>query len=422
MKSILSIFILLHVVAFGSYAQSKLLATSTYNHDSTGYFFSDSSGNFYKAANTTSAEQFYDDAVVRSTTDSTLSYGNNAGNLYLSSKWVYSYNANYTQQTKYLGYIYNNLGANTYLYQTDYYFNGLQLDSSIGIYTDVITNNTYKYYNTFYHYNGLNQMDTTWTVFFTNLGVYSSSVKQVNIYSGNNISEIVEYQSQDSVTYTLDGKTNYYYNGNNTTDSVVYFQWLAPTWYKVGKNEFTYNANNQKVRKENFGFNNVTQTYVETARDQYLRTNNTQIDTLYSQLWNQGTASYDTTIKNGYNYQSSLLVQAYGFKKDLGSVWEPNPYNAIRNYYYDMIPSHLSEIKQKRNGIALYPNPVEHLLTIQKECPGAKYAISTFDGKYVQSGLVDTKNQISVENLSEGTYTILIEDGKSISSATFIKL
>lgn len=421
MKSILlNLFLLLIFIGAAS-AQSKLIATSTYHHDSTGFFINDSSSNFYKAANTTSAEQFYNDAVVSSTTDSTYAYGNNAGTMYLSSKAVNTYNANYSQRTKYLGYIYNNLGVNTYTYQTDYYYNGLQLDSSIGIYTNVLTNNTYKYYNTFYHYNGLNQMDTTWIIYFTNLGVYSSSVKQANIYTGNNLVEVLEYHSTDSINYTPANRYNYYYNANNTTDSIVSFQMVAPVWQRTGKNEFNYNANNMKISKEYFGFNNVTQSYSKTARDQYLRSNNTQVDTLYSQLWNQGTASYDTTIKNGYIYQSGLLLQAFGFKKDVGSVWEPNPYDGIRNYYYDVVPSHLSETKIIRNQIAFYPNPVEHQLTIMKDCAGAKYAILTLEGRYVQSGFVDAKNQVTVQNLSEGTYHILVEQGKLISNATFIK-
>ncbi|MBK8328990.1 MAG: hypothetical protein IPL09_05860 [Bacteroidetes bacterium] len=44
-----------------------------------------------------------------------------------------------------------------------------------------------------------------------------------------------------------------------------------------------------------------------TARDEYVRNNNIQMDTLYSQLWNQANAKYDTTVKMGYKYQSGLL-------------------------------------------------------------------------------------------------------------------
>ncbi len=423
MKSIVSILFLLFGLDLVGFAQPKLIANSQYHHDSTGFFLNDSSQHFYKAANATNAIQMYDDATVTKSSDSTLAYGNNAGALYLSSKEVNTYNANYSQRTQYLGYLYNNLGTNTYRYQTDYYYTGTQLDSSIGIYTDVIANNTYKYYNTFYHYNGMNQLDTTWIIYFSNVGVYSSSIKQVNTYNGNNIIEVLQYESQDSVNYTPDSRTNYYYNINNTADSVVHFQWLAPTWYKSAKNEYTYNANNLKIRKENFGFNNVTQTYEKIARDQYVRGNNTAIDTTYSQLWNQGAAKYDTTVKLGYKYQGGVLLTMYGFTRNLvNNNWQPNPYGAIYNYYYDMIPNHIAESKLERTDILLFPNPTEHQLTIKKECSGAKYAISTVEGRYVQSGLVDSHNQVMVGNLPNGVYVLYLEDGKSVSNATFIKL
>ena len=422
MKSILSILILLFGGFLVTNAQSKLIATSTYHHDSTGFFLNDSTGNFYKAANTTSATQLYGDGLVNSTADSNLAYNNNAGTIYLASKSVNTYNANYTQRTKYLGYLYDNLGVNTYTYQTDYYYNGLQLDSSIGIYTNVIPNNTYKYYNTFYHYNGHNQMDTTWIVYFTNLGVYSSSVKQVNTYNGNNVVEILEYESTDSVTYVPDSRYNYYYNVNNVTDSVVYFQWVAPSWFKVAKNEFTYNANNLKIRKEYFSFNNATQTYSKSARDQYLRSNNTEIDTAYSQLWNQGTAMYDTTVKTGYKYQGGVLLRAYGFTKNVNNMWQPNPYDGIRNFYYDVVPNNIKESKLEKADVSIFPNPAEHVLQFKKDYMGSKYYISTLDGKYVQSGLIDAKNQVQVDLLATGVYIILVQDRAGIAQAKFIKL
>ncbi len=422
MKPILSLIILLFGASLFTNAQSKLLAISTYHHDSTGFFLNDSIGNFYKPANTTFATQLYDDALVSSTTDSNLAYNNNAGTIYLASKSVYSYNLNYTQVTKYLGYLYDNLGVNTYKYQTDYYYNGLQLDSSIGIYTNVIPNNTYKYYNTFYHYNGLNQMDTTWIIYFTNLGVYSSSLKQVKTYIGNNLAEIMEYKSTDSIIYTPDSKYNYYYNLNNNTDSVVYFHWMSPSWIKVAKNEFTYNANNLQIMKEYFGFNNATQTYDKTARDQYLRNNNNEMDTVYSQLWNQAAAMYDTTVKTGYKYQGGVLLHAYGFNKNVNNMWQPNPYDGIRNFYYDVVPSKINEIRSAKMDVSIFPNPAEHILQLKNDYKGSKYYIATIEGKYVQSGLVDPKNQVQIDLLAGGVYIILIQSQTEIARAKFIKL
>ncbi|MBK7692651.1 MAG: hypothetical protein IPJ31_16615 [Bacteroidetes bacterium] len=134
----------------------------------------------------------------------------------------------------------------------------------------------------------------------------------MNTYSGNNITEVLEYHSQDSLTYNPDSKTNYYYNANNTTDSVVAFQWIAPNWHKVAKNEFTYNGNNHKIRKEYFSFNNANQTYSKVARDQYTRIN-AEIDTFTLSLESRYCLRHH--CENGYKYQGLVYCVLTGSKK-----------------------------------------------------------------------------------------------------------
>ncbi|MBK7692650.1 MAG: hypothetical protein IPJ31_16610 [Bacteroidetes bacterium] len=166
MKPIFPLFILLQVVAFLLMLNQSSLLPVTINHDSTGFFLVIQLLIFIKApiapvlnnftrwiCNIVQQIQLYHMVKMLAT--------------FNLSKRMNTYNANYSLRIQYLGNLYNNLGVNTHTYQFDYYYNGIQLDSSIGIYTDVIANNTYKYYNTFYHYNGLNQMDTTWTIFLT---------------------------------------------------------------------------------------------------------------------------------------------------------------------------------------------------------------------------------------------------------------
>ncbi|MBK6820554.1 MAG: hypothetical protein IPG85_13605 [Bacteroidetes bacterium] len=60
--------------ALNTQSQSKLIASSTYHHDSTGYFINDSIAHFYKVANTTSANQVYEDGYITVTQDSNYSY------------------------------------------------------------------------------------------------------------------------------------------------------------------------------------------------------------------------------------------------------------------------------------------------------------------------------------------------------------
>jgi hypothetical protein len=69
---------------------------------------------------------------------------------------------------------------------------------------------------------------------------------------------------------------------------MVFYAYQTSIWYKVGKRDYTYNANNQKTRMIFYGFDQSNQQYQPTARDEYLRTNGIEMDTLYSQLWSTG--------------------------------------------------------------------------------------------------------------------------------------
>ena len=100
--------------------------------------------------------------------------------------------------------------------------------------------------------------------------------------------------------------------------------------------------------------------------------------------------------------------------------WQPDPYGAINNYYYDMIPSTVSSCETSYELI-LYPNPAESALQMKNDMTGRKYSIVSSDGRFMQSGLVNSYNQVFIQNLSPGIYSLLIENEGGYGKAMFIK-
>jgi hypothetical protein len=278
-------------------------------------------------------------------------------------------------------------GVPAYTYHTDYYHNGINYDSSITIQTTLATNTTTTNFKSYTHQNALNQTDTLWYVYYNGSGTYSSTSKDVTTY-----------------------------NANNLLDSMIFYTSQAPTWYKAAKREYTYNANNQKIKLIINGFDQLSQQYQPMARDEYIRTNGVEMDTIYTQLWNTGFSVYDTTVKKGYIYTAGHLSKIYTFTREtVTNNWIPNPYAAINNYYYN-IPLSIGHIQKEKSKLTLYPNPASNELHILEDFQQVAYSILSTDGKLMQHGILNDQNLISIEFIAKGAYFLILEtNGQTIS-------
>lgn len=420
MKQLL-LFSLATIFSTTIFGQAKLLSTSTYDFNSTTSLFepTDSTKYFYAPSNPTNSNQNYADGYVSSMADSFWNV-NPIGNTF-KARAFYKYNPSYTHTTEYDDTIYNS-GTAAYAYHTDYYHNGNNYDSSITKQTTFPSNNTVITYKYYYHQNAQNLIDTLLAVYFNASGAYTSSSKQGNIYNANNdILTNYTYNSTDSINYTPDTRVDYYYGATNLLDSMVVFAYQTNTWIKVGKRNYLYNASNQKTTMEYKGFDALTNTYQAVVRDQYLRNNGIQMDSLYSQLWSTGNLKYDTTVKRGFVYSNGLLTKAYSYNYDVvTSTWKPNAYGAIHNYYYDM-PQAVENINKEKVVLRFYPNPVNDKLHFVDKYNNASYSILSTDGKVIQHGIIDNTNSISTESLAKGSYIIILETSDNTSSSIFMK-
>jgi hypothetical protein len=413
------LFILFCLVQFGIQAQPRLIGTSTYNHDGSNYTLSDTSVQLHFSGNMAYAQQDTSFASVLSKPDSLAQYTLNLGNLILSSTTRQWYDPSYHHQTRTISTGYAN---NLKFVESDiqYYYTGNRLDSSNSLFTNFQTVQTYHDYITFYHYDALNQMDTAWVIYRNASGFSSSYRYEYTYYPNNLLQTITVHTSSDSVNYTPDNQQTYYYNSQDLNDSIVYSSWFSNTWYTAAKNVFTYNSNKQQIQKDYLGFDNTTQLYSPSARDVYLRTNGIFRDTLYGMLWSSGLNVFDTTVKMGYQYQAGLLTRSNGYTRNTTTgQWQPNPYGAIHNFYYDMMPNRVEETAL--NALAIFPNPVENILNIHGDWSGANYVIYSMNGAPVLSGKLNAQQRIQVQSIPGGMYFVALELDKKMIRTSFLK-
>lgn len=422
MKQIFLLF-LFATASLRSFSQAKLLARSNYNYNDTTatHFLSDSTKYWYKAANPTFSTQMYEDGYVSQKEDSSHNFGLNGASMTLNARVFMTYNAAYSALVTYDDTVYGG-GVPAFSYHMDYYFNGNNYDSILTKQTTYPAATTIISSKQYFHQNAQNLIDTFWSVYFNGAGVYSSSSKQTTVYNANNLtSATYSYTSNDSVNYTPDSRIDYFYGPGNRLDSMVVFVYQAPNWVKAGRREYTYNGSGNKVKMEYKGIDQMTQTYLPVARDEYIRSNGTQLDSLFSQLWSSGNLKYDTTVKRGYVHSNGLLTKMYSFNYDVPtSSWVPNPYGSISNFYYNVV-SGIKEALPQSPKLTVYPNPAQHEIRILDLIADAHYTLLSSDGRLVQKGNLDQRQAISTQSLPSGTYILLLDSEQGSYSQLFMK-
>jgi hypothetical protein len=69
-----------------------------------------------------------------------------------------------------------------------------------------------------------------------------------------------------------------------------------------------------------------------------------------------------------------------------------------------MMPNSTSELTKETSDLMLYPNPCETYLSVKTPMLGAQFAIYSTDGKFTQSGTINTDQKVFVQTLPEGMY------------------
>lgn len=87
-----------------------------------------------------------------------------------------------------------------------------------------------------------------------------------------------------------------------------------------------------------------------------------------------------------------------------------------------LLPASVAEVSEL--GLEIYPNPAENMLNINLKNSSSKVIYQIIDmtgGLIEQNNLTAVSNQINVDNLAAGIYTIRVIDGNNVSVSNFIK-
>jgi minor extracellular serine protease Vpr len=85
-----------------------------------------------------------------------------------------------------------------------------------------------------------------------------------------------------------------------------------------------------------------------------------------------------------------------------------NAYNAVKMSILT------SQLVEKENGvIQLYPNPSSGIIYIKGDFNNTSYSLTTLDGKTIQTGNIDSSNQIDISEFNSGVYLLTLGANKT---------
>ena len=81
----------------------------------------------------------------------------------------------------------------------------------------------------------------------------------------------------------------------------------------------------------------------------------------------------------------------------------------------------LKVIDSEIDRFQLYPNPAQNELKVKGNFAELEYRIFSLEGKLVQTGILLNDEQINLEQLKNGVYSISLNDKTKFYSGKFIK-
>lgn len=133
-----------------------------------------------------------------------------------------------------------------------------------------------------------------------------------------------------------------------------------------------------------------------------------------SYLWQPGDITTAELVADGNVYGVGEHTFTVTVTSEQGCV-----ISKTQNLYFDPCTS-VSNLNTKE--VAIYPNPVQDILTIELQEDGlSNYTITSANGSEVMKGSFSTYNQIlNVRSLSNGVYMLRIETGEKIIVKRFV--
>ncbi|MGJ8743723.1 T9SS type A sorting domain-containing protein [Polaribacter sp.] len=278
-------------------------------------------------------------------------------------------------------------------------------------------------YKTNYTYNANNQIVESINLEFKD-GVYVDDYKNIYTYSGNKVTELVDYYWNGSawvLTADYSSKTTINYGANDLVYEFLYYDWNGSSWSVVDKDVYGYNANNKLTSTIYYDWNGAA--YEVYSKEEYTYDSNGNL--ILERDFDYNNGSFELYSEKNYTFDVTQLMSSFThpFKDKFGFealTGQENLYvNKILGYEEDNYRTtyNYGEATASVKGVsfiefAVYPNPTKNMLTIDdSKFSIENIAIFNVLGKKVFEA---QKNNMNIENLVSGVYVVKVQtaDGK----------
>ncbi|WP_341220806.1 T9SS type A sorting domain-containing protein [Polaribacter atrinae] len=335
-----------------------------------------------------------------------------------SSKTTYTYDENKNLSSE--KYYYWNDSSSSWTYGSNDSFvynsaNKVVSDAYEGF--DSSGNATYGYKEN-YTYNGNNQVVESINLELKD-GVYVNEYKNIYTYSGNKITELVDYywNGFDWILITDDSsKIMVKYGANGLVSEFLYYDWNGSTWSLDGKDVNGYNTNNKLTSSIYYDWNGAD--YVSSYKEEYSYDANGNLISERDLEYNNG--SFEVEYEISYTFDETQMMSSFthpfkdkfGFESLTGQddrfvnkvlVYSNVDYRTTYNY-----GEATASVKDESfMDFTVYPNPTKNTLTIDNRNFTLKNVqIFNVLGKKVFRA---TTNEINIAHLVNGVYLLKVE-------------
>ncbi|MBK7231084.1 MAG: T9SS type A sorting domain-containing protein [Saprospiraceae bacterium] len=135
------------------------------------------------------------------------------------------------------------------------------------------------------------------------------------------------------------------------------------------------------------------------------------------------------TLKNGGLMEKTIQTVFNNYKIDNQAVYQTDPFNEMNNRSSDLqsslaINQFDSKLLSKQESVVLWPNPSTDIINIEIKEPSGelKYRVLNLQGQTVATGNFQRKVQISLSDISNGSYILEIINGDIYHFKKFQKI
>jgi hypothetical protein len=244
--------------------------------------------------------------------------------------------------------------------------------------------------------------------------------------NGNLTLWIYSSWKSDSQSFVLNSKNESTYDGNRTLRVYYYLDYSSQSLVPGFKYEYADDASGNRILYIRYEWNTDSESFIPTSKEEYTYDYTKIIPRTehISYLWFPSLGVFKPSNKKEYtiildNETNAILMGTISKYDTNFNQWTEVAGEEFKSYEYYTKAESLSTEVLNETLFLIYPNPVKDKLFIQGVSNPLKVSIYNLLGKKVLS--IKNTNNINVQSLPSGVYTIRISDGVGQTNRKFIK-